>query len=354
MTAKKIELVHKVCDYTCMWNGIEDLYCRASGEMVPDHFFFCLAGKGDFIYWKGNKNHSGPMVAWGDGRTKIMYRKVSDLIGFTYRHIENRTFFYTLKKAKEQIDHDRPVVLGALDMYYLEYYPKIYGKMHIPIHYVLMTGYDDSRQCIFLYDCGMQKMQTLSYEVLEKALDIEKTSLSGKNALCCIEFSEKPPTIKEISEKGLKKKAENALSPKPSFTGISGLRKFAAEFDQWQQILSKKQYDETLKEMLQFSGTVPSFPNRLFGIDQPDKIGFNGCREELGNLLTELGERFSLDHWKEAGSLFHQSGGLIQEQMDIVTDYLIGKISKLEGFREALNQIADLEEKAYQSILRKE
>lgn len=352
MAAKKIELAHKVCDYTCMWNGIEDLYGRETGVRVPDYLFFCLGGIGDFIYLKGNQYNPVRMVSWGDGRTKIMYRKVSEIIGFTYRHIENRTFTYALKKAKEQIDMERPVVLGALDMFYLEYYPKICGKMHIPIHYVLMTGYDDEQQCVYLYDCGKEELQTLSYDTLEKALDIEKTSLSGKNAVCCIEFPGKPRSVQQIALEGLEKKAQNALKPAVGFAGISGIRKAAQEIDHWEKELTKEQYQASLKTMLQFSGTVPSLPNRLYGIEEPDNIRFDGCREKIGNLLLELGDEYSAENWKEAGRQFHESGEIIQKIMDHIADYLIERSEHLNSFKEAINKIADLEELAFQSILK--
>lgn len=55
-----------------------------------------------------------------------------------------------MKRAKEQIDNEKPVVLGCLDMYYLSHYPKFYNKEHIPIHYILMVGYDDEEQCWYL------------------------------------------------------------------------------------------------------------------------------------------------------------------------------------------------------------
>ncbi|MCS4481028.1 hypothetical protein JQ038_05995 [Clostridium botulinum] len=38
MSKKVIKLRHKVCDYTCMWNGIEDLYQTRLGEDIPDFF----------------------------------------------------------------------------------------------------------------------------------------------------------------------------------------------------------------------------------------------------------------------------------------------------------------------------
>lgn len=43
MPKKVIELRHEICDYTCMWNGIGDLYQTRLDEDIPDYFFFCCS-----------------------------------------------------------------------------------------------------------------------------------------------------------------------------------------------------------------------------------------------------------------------------------------------------------------------
>ena len=42
-------------DYTCMWNGVEDLYIRDTGEMLPPKFFYVLSSFGSFCYMKTPK-----------------------------------------------------------------------------------------------------------------------------------------------------------------------------------------------------------------------------------------------------------------------------------------------------------
>ncbi len=39
MKEKLIALKHHEDDYECMWNGIEDLYIRDTGEKLPPSFF---------------------------------------------------------------------------------------------------------------------------------------------------------------------------------------------------------------------------------------------------------------------------------------------------------------------------
>lgn len=47
---KLLEIAHRMDDYACMWNGVEDLYIRDTGETLPPKFFYVLSGFGSFCY----------------------------------------------------------------------------------------------------------------------------------------------------------------------------------------------------------------------------------------------------------------------------------------------------------------
>ena len=351
MSQKVIKLRHKVCDYICMWNGIEDLYQTKLGEDIPDYFFFCLSGLGKFVYLKFSSGNMRRMASWNDGRTKKMYASICDIVGFKYKHIEGRKFEYVMKRAKEQIDNERPVVLGCLDMYYLSFYPKFYYKEHIPIHYILMVGYDDEEQCAYVYDCGIEEMQKIKYETLEKALNIEKTSLSDRNSMCIIELDDEIKSIKEIAIKGFYEKANKMLNPKVGFCGIPGMRKLSKEILNWKDELTALEYETALRNIVMFTGTVPNLPNRLLMIEEKDEIEHQADRREYAALLMQLGEKYGFQEWKVAGEFFKKSGIIIQEMTDLIVEYLLKECKELTHLPHMINQIADIEEKAYQNIL---
>lgn len=351
MTRKVIKLKHKACDYTCMWNGIEDLYQTKLGEDIPDYFFFCLSGIGRFVYLKSSNGHMRRMVSWNDGRTKKMYESICNIVGFKYKHIEGRKFEYVIKKAKEQIDNERPVILGCLDMYYLSYYPKFYYKEHIPIHYVLMVGYDDEEQCSYVYDCGIKEVQKIKYETLEKALNIEKNSQSDKNSICLIEFNDEIKSIREIAIKGFYEKANQMLKPKVGFYGIPGMRKLSKEILNWKDELTVEEYETAFRNIVMYTGTVPSPPNRLLMIEEKDGIEHQAARREYAALLIQLGEQYGFKEWEVASDLFSKSGIIIQEMTDLIVEYLIKESKELNELSYMINQIANLEEKAYYKIL---
>ena len=118
-------------------------------------------------------------------------------IGLQYKISEGRTLEYAFKSVKSEIDNGCPVILGPLDMYHLPYL-KTYHNDHIPMHYVLMIGYDD--ECIYLYDCGRKDIQMLSYKELRKAWQIEKNGVGCKNGFIRFSLPDNLPGVFELAK----------------------------------------------------------------------------------------------------------------------------------------------------------
>lgn len=132
---KIIELTHRMDDYVCMWNGVEDLYICDTGEKLPPKFFFVLSSFGTFCYMKTPKAELKRMVALGDGRTRKMYEFLAPIVGFDYKVCEYKSFEKALAKIKSEIDAGYPCMIGALDMFYLPHFEKLYHKEHnVPIN----------------------------------------------------------------------------------------------------------------------------------------------------------------------------------------------------------------------------
>ena len=98
-----IEIPHKVCDCTWTVNGLEDLYAAKTGFRVPDWFFFYMSGMAGFAYIKDRRATPPYMVNWGT-RVKDQYSLLSEVVGFKWQVIENRSFPFTLQKALQAID----------------------------------------------------------------------------------------------------------------------------------------------------------------------------------------------------------------------------------------------------------
>lgn len=343
------DFTHHLDDYECMWNGIEDIYMNRTGEKLPDQFFFAMSGFCSFAYLKTNKSDLKRMVAFGEGRTKQMYQFLAPIVSFSYQFLECKRPELALAKAKKEIDQGYPVMIGALDMYHLDYYPKLFHKVHVPFHYVLMVGYDEEEAAIFLYDCGRKEILKLSYENLMAAMNAEYPGLCKPNTLCRIRMDE-PKNPKYILKTAMEYKADLFINPPTGFLGINGMKKMAKELPGWEKELGKEETDKILRNMVQFFGSVPTIPNRLNGVAKKDEVVFQCSRDKMCRVLTESGMQYQNTNLVDGGRLFGESGKLFEKLSDVLVDYILNTKSNLKSAGEMLLEIADLEYQAYQAV----
>lgn len=347
-----LTIQHRVDDYVCMWNGIEDLYIRDTQETLPPKFFFSLASFGSFCYMKTNSSELKRMVALGDGCTKKMYEFLAPIAGFSFKHYEYPTYEKALSKAKTEINNGFPCVLGALDMYHLPYYPNLYHGHHVPFHYVMMIGYDDEAQCIYINDCGRQETQALSYEELSLAWDCSYPGLSKANTVCSIRMHSHRNKY-DIAKEALLKKCELFLNPPVGFIGCRGFKKFITDLPNWKIELSKADYDKILFNMVQFFGTVPTIPNALQGIVKEDEIKFGGGFDKIAVVLAALGTEYEDMHMQKASTIFAEGAIIISEIKDIIVEYLTEKGDRTVEFPMLFTKILTIMKNGFE-ILRME
>ncbi len=345
---KLIELPHKVCGMTCMVNGIEDLYESKTGRRLPDWLLFFASGLGNnFAYLKNSRAPAPRMVMWGVP-TKRQYEALAGIVGFTWGATEGRSFSYALKRAQEYIDQNTPVILGALDMYHLPYYDKFYHTFHIPIHYVLMVGYDPEQQAILVHDCDRRQVQTVPYSDLRLAWDVNLPGLSDKNTLFAFEFNEQVADAFTIARRGLRRCADSMLNPPASMFGLRGMSKLARELPRWPQELNSRQLEASLLHLVEYTGFPPNVPNRITGYDAPDN--HTAGRDGFAALLKRLAKTYSQPGWKKAAAPFDQSGQAIRQFTDLVVDYIQARSSTLDTAAEMILRIVELEEQGYRLI----
>lgn len=318
------QIAHRVDDYVCMWNGVEDIYIRDTGEALPPKFFFVLSSFGGFCYMKTPKSELKRMVAFGDGRTGKMYEFLSPIVGFDYKTFEYKTFEKALAKIKSEIDAGYPCMIGALDMFYLPHFEKIYHKEHIPFHYELAIGYDDEAQTLYFNDCGRTETQAISYDELRFAFDCSYPGLSKPNTVWTVRMHTSIGKY-EIAKEALTRKKEAYLNPSVGFIGYRGFEKFIKELPNWKKELSKEDYDKILYNMVQFFGTVPTIPNALRGIDEADTISFGGGFDKVAVVLSSLGKEYDDISMTTAANIFGNAAPVINQIKEVIVDYLINK-----------------------------
>lgn len=324
-----VNLPHIKHESTCYVNGLYDILTWYGANY--EYFLLpIIGGMAGFAYLKFKKAKPPLMVYWGNS-PKYLLQELGEIIGYEQEIVEGKSWKTSFQKIKDTIDKEIPVVAGALDMYYLHYYADLYNKIHVPIHYVLITGYDDETKKFFIHDCSYEQLQEVSYNDLMMSLGTKVPGMSKKNTIRIFKLPEKLPSELEVAEKGLKHKAERMLNPPTSMVGIAAMRRLAKDIKKWDN-------KECFNHMVAYAGTTPPLI--------PDDLNeCNGLRFEQSRLLKRLGMKYDRRNWIEAGKLFEKSRELIVELSKNALRYDSNKCSEL------LVRVADLEEAAYKIII---
>src|SRR4030043_393665 len=142
----------------CPVNGIRDLVHWRTGRDWSNEFLFGLGQGGGFAYLRFNFANPPRQVYWGPSSAR-QHKYLAELFNAPYNALENRSFIYSWNKAQEAVRAGKPPVVGPLDMFYLHFYGSIYHQRHIPIHYLLLVGYDD--QNAYVHDTDKQEVQSV-------------------------------------------------------------------------------------------------------------------------------------------------------------------------------------------------
>ena len=322
-----LELPHRVCESTCYVNGLEDVLAWKRADYA-DYLLSVVGGMAGFTYLRFKRADPPCMVYWG-ANPKYLMKDLGKIIGFKETVIEGKTFRNTFPRLKEFIDNGQPVVAGALDMYYLRYYTGIYGKLHVPIHYVLVVGYDDEEKIVYVHDCSFKTAQSIPYDEFEKSLNVNVPGMSKRNTIRAFTLPQVIPSEFEVAKKGFSYKAERFLNPPVKLFGIPAMGKLAVEILEWENI-------KCFEHMVTYATTPPLLPKTF--------ENSHGMRFWQSDVLHTLGEKYKVSSWVEASTLFKRSGENI---MKLCAAALRQDKKEASNF---ITEIADIEEKAYRLL----
>jgi len=214
-------------------------------------------------------------------------------------------------------------------MYYLHYYRDLYKKLHVPIHYILVVGYDDEEEAVFVHDCSHENIQKILYNDFEKSLNINVRGMSKKNTIRVFNLPQEIPSEYEVAKKGFSHKAEKFLHPPIRLFGIPAMRKLANEIFEWD---NKKCFEH----MVTYATTPPLLPKTF--------ENSHGMRFWQADVLDTLGGKYNINNWTEAAILFKRSGEKIMKLCETAIKQDKEKVSSI------LIEIADIEEQAYRLL----
>ena len=320
-------LPHRICESTCYVNGLEDLLTWG-GVDYTDFLLSVVGGMAGFAYFRFKRADPPCMVYWG-ANPKYLMKDLAEIIGFKETVIEGKAFRGTFLKLKAFIDNGQPVMAGALDMYYLHYYPDLYKRIHVPTHYVLVVGYDDEEGVVLVHDCSHEDVQKIPYDEFEKSMDVNVPGMSKRNTIRAFTLPQRIPSEFEVARTGFSYKAQRFLEPPVRLFGIPAMRKLAEEISEWD---NKKCFEH----MVTYATTPPLLPKTF--------ENSHGMRFWQADVLNVLGSRYNVSSWTEASTLFRRSGEKIMKLCEAALKQNSQEISK------SLLEIAEIEEKAYRLL----
>ncbi|RLG51140.1 MAG: hypothetical protein DRO00_07650 [Thermoproteota archaeon] len=338
-----IKIPHPVCRYTCMVNGIKDVFEWKTGLKLPCELMMISSGMAGFSYIKDKRAKPPAMVFWGPS-LKVQYKNLGEIFGIDVKiKNEGKDFDSGMSILKNSINEGNPVIIGPLDMFYLEY-RKFFMKAHITAHFVLVIGYDDFARRIYLYDCDYEELKSLNYEHLKNAWKTDERGYLRKNAVITFSVSKEAISLKELVRRAMLHKANQMLKPPTRNFGIPGIRKLSREFLDWESLMDEEDYILALQNLVTFANVPPTLSKEI--------DNFTARRQEFSKLLKKLARLTQNPELEKVSVLFHKSGQLISKVCHIIIDNLDHKEDKREEIPELLLSIAKIEERAYKLMER--
>jgi hypothetical protein len=328
--ATLLEIPHRQAHGMCPVNGIRDLIDWRSGRDWSNELVHGLGQGGGFAYLRISVADPPRQVYWG-GATPRQHRYLAELLGAELTEIEDRSFRFSWQKARQALDAGSPPVLGPLDMYHLAFYEGLYHERHIPIHYLLLVGYDEEKA--YVHDTDLADVQEIPLGELELAWDVNVPGLGKRNRLAVMDIPSELPPDADLIRQSIADQCETMLKPPVSMLGIPAMRKVAREIAGWPEELGEETAAKCLLQVREHLNSPPDL--------EGDNL--TAGRHLYVEFLSQAGELAQLDV-SEAVPLLRESIATIPRLADALV------ANHLERASDLFAAIAQHEAEAFEKL----
>jgi hypothetical protein len=357
-----IELPHRAYDYNCMISGLESLIEKERSIRFPERLLL-LASFIGFGYERTPRADLPRRVLPGSGIGAGQYGFLAPIFGYEWVRSEGGAFQAAWTALKSLIDRGAPAILGELDMFHMPYLRKFYHRIHVPIHYVTLVGYDDEQETAIVLDCGRTEAQEVPLRDLSWAMDVERFGDSRSNTFFRFDFGDAPKdaaTLRSAIAAVLRKRSRAFLEPAHESEGLAALRRLIEEFPEWEKEMTASRRAGCLRHFATHTcSAAPMPPQKLafFPIEEPFK-SHQGLRDRFAAVLADVARVHGFDGCAEASAQFRESGPLFQDVTDRIADYLAAPFktkavrNRLAEIPAVLTSIVEIESKAFAALSR--
>lgn len=275
-------LPHRPMPGMCPVNGIRDLVHWRAGCDWSNEFVWGLGQGGGFAYLRINPADPPRQVYTGIAPPR-QHRYLADLFSAGLTESEGRVFKTAWAAAREAVDAGTPPVLGPLDMFHLPCCEGIYRTRHIPIHYLLLVGYDED--AAYVHDTGSEDVRSIPLEELRQAWDVNVPGLGKRNRLAALVVPRELPPARELVRRAIADQATIMLRPPVSMLGIPAMRKVARDIAGWPEELGAETAAKCLRQVREFLSSPPD----------PEGSNLTGGRDRYLSFLAEAAPLTGLD-----------------------------------------------------------
>jgi len=325
-----IDLPHRPALGMCPVNGIRDLVHWRTGRDWSNEFVHGLGQGGGFAYLRFNFADPPRQVYWGIASPR-QHKYLAELFQAGYDELENRSFKFSWKKAQEALDAGTPPILGPLDMFHLHFYPSLYRQRHIPIHYLLLVGYDGKNA--FVLDTGSDDVKRLPLDDLELAWEVNVPGLGKRNRLTVIDIPQAIPSTEVLVRRSIGDECKTMLTPPVSMLGIPAIQKLSRELAGWPQELGGEVAGKCLQQVREYLNSPPDLLGTHLTAGRDIYIAY---LEQAGP-MARLDFSEAIHHMRTVMSLIPDVALALQQED------LLDAAAKIE-------RIAELERIAYMSL----
>jgi len=249
-----IALPHRVTPGMCPVNGIRDLIQWRYGRDWSNEFVHGLGLGGGFAYLRINVADPPRQVYWGNAPPR-QHEYLAQLLGANCTVTENRTFKTAWGRACQAVDAGTPPLIGPLDMFHLHFYQGIYHARHIPIHYLLLVGYDDSRA--YVLDTSLEAVQEVPLHALQAAWDVNVPGQGKRNCLAVLDLPEHLAPTDSLVRQAITDQCRVMLRPPVSMLGVPAMEKVSREIAGWPRELGQEVAAACLLQVRTFLSSPP-------------------------------------------------------------------------------------------------
>ena len=245
---------HRRAHGMCPINGIRDLVHWRAGRDWSNEFLHGLGQGGGFAYLRFKSADPPRQVYWGIAGPR-QHQYLAELLGAGYTAIDNRSWSFSWNKAREAVDAGSPPVIGPLDMFHLHFYEGLYHRRHIPIHYLLLVGYDDEQA--YVHDTDKDEVQAIPLDELQLAWDVNVPGLGKRNRLAILDIPDSLPPDDALIRKSITDQCQTMLYPPVSMVGIPAMKKVAREIARWPEELGEDVTAKCLRQVREYLNSPP-------------------------------------------------------------------------------------------------